>query len=52
LTKPTILAACRPEDSAIEDCEVKSQHVAYFLDFRAVGTVNRISGQAIMRRAS
>jgi hypothetical protein len=49
-TDALILAACRPEDGAIEDCEVEPHQVHYFFETGAVGSVNRISGQVIIMR--
>jgi hypothetical protein len=51
-TDALILAACRTEDGAIEDCEVSDTAVSYFFESGAVGTVNRISGQVTMREAA
>jgi hypothetical protein len=50
-TDAHILAACRPEHGAIEDCEVEPGQVSYFFETGAVGTVNRITGQVTMRDA-
>jgi hypothetical protein len=48
-TDELILAACRPEHGAIEDCEVELHEVSYFFETGAVGTVNRITGQVTIR---
>jgi hypothetical protein len=46
-----ILAACRTEDGAIEDCEVSEETVSYFFETGAVGTVSRITGAAKVKHA-
>jgi hypothetical protein len=50
-TDELILAACRPEDGAIEDCEVSEDTVTYFFETGVVGTVDRISGAVKTRPA-
>jgi hypothetical protein len=40
-----ILAACTPEDGAIEDAEVSPTQVSYFFETGAVRIVDRITGR-------
>jgi len=51
-TDEFILAACRPEDGAIEDCEVSDTVVSYFFESGAVGIVNRTTGQVTIQDPS
>jgi hypothetical protein len=44
-TDALILAACRPEDGAIEDCEVSDETVSYFFETGLVGSVSRLTGK-------
>jgi hypothetical protein len=50
-TDELILAACRAEDGAIEDCEVSQSRVHYFFESGATGTVDRTSGRVTMLEA-
>jgi hypothetical protein len=47
-TDALILAECRPEDGAIEDCEVELHQVSYFFETGTVGVVCRITGQVAL----
>jgi hypothetical protein len=49
-TDELILAACTPEDGAIEDCEVEPSQVGYFFESGAIGTVSRITGAVSITR--
>jgi hypothetical protein len=49
-TDELILAACTPEDGAIEDCEVSQSQVLYFFQTGAVGIVNRVAGMVLITR--
>ncbi len=49
-TDELILAACTPENGAIEDCEVESNEVRYFFQAGAVGTVSLITGAVLLER--
>jgi hypothetical protein len=49
-TDELILAACRPEDGAIEDAEVSPIQVSYFFQSDTNGVVSRTTGQVTMRR--
>jgi hypothetical protein len=50
-TDALILAACRPEDGAIEDAEVSPTQVSYFFESGAIGTVDRVTGGVKTRPA-
>ena len=45
-----ILKACRPEDGAIEDCEIAEGTVAYFFESGAEGPVSRFTGETTITR--
>jgi hypothetical protein len=49
-TDELILASCRPEDGAIEDCELEPDQVSYFFETGAVGIVCRITGTVSIKR--
>jgi hypothetical protein len=49
-TDELILAACTPEDGAIEDCEQSTDAVSYFFESGAVGTVSRVTGSVEINR--
>jgi hypothetical protein len=51
-TDELILAACTPQDGAVEDCEVEPSEVRYFFESGATGVVNRVSGRVTMQEAS
>jgi hypothetical protein len=44
-TDELILAACKPEDGAIEDCEIGRNAVRYFFQTGAVGIVSLRTGK-------
>jgi hypothetical protein len=46
-----ILAASRPEDGAVEDCEVERHRESYFFESGATGVVDRVSGAVTIQAA-